>query len=413
MPAGSRSKPGVSMSRPFEISLSSHALCGVACALQVPERLKALGLRRVGVVADEVALRQPPIQSLLHEWQSRGLESVDVYASRSGQEPDYDYLDEVAGRARPLDLDAIIGIGGGSAMDLAKGVGVLLRNPGCGIAYRGMNLVRSPGAPVVLVPTVAGCGSEVTATASFIDRTSETKLGINGNHVACLFSVLDPTLLVTCPSSVTLGSGLDALVHATEAVTARTATPLSRFFGAEAVRLLFTALPVAVSRPTDLGAQETLLMASFYAGIAMTHAAGGPASGISYPLGVHWNVPHGYAGGLLLPPVVAANVEKGYTEGYAYLQDRATAGAAAKMAKMTEFAKAGIFRDSLTDLYRRVGAPASFERWNVDRGAVAELADLTVRQRHANLDLNPVAFGRDDVVRVLETVLSMQPAARA
>ena len=410
MPAGSRSNPGVSMSRPFEISLSSHALCGAACGLQVPERLKALGLRRVGVIADEVVLRQPPIQSLLHEWQSGGLEPVNVYASRTGQEPDYDYLDEVAEYARPLDLDAIIGIGGGSAMDLAKGVGVLLRNPGRGIAYRGMNLVGSPGAPVVLVPTVAGCGSEVSATASFIDRTSKSKLGINGNHVACLFSVLDPTLLVTCPSSVMLGSGLDALVHATEAVTARTATPFSRFLGAEAVRLLFTALPVAVSRPTDLGAQESLLMASFYAGIAMTHAAGGPASGISYPLGVHWNVPHGYAGGLLLPPVVAANVEKGYAEGYAYLQDRSTAGAAAEMAEMTERAKAETFRDALTEVYRQVGAPASFERWNVDRGSVTELADLTVKQRQANLDLNPVAFGRDDVVRILETVL---PAARA
>ena len=154
-------------------------------------------------------------------------------------------------------------------------------------------------------------------------------------------------------------------------------------------------------------------MASFYAGIAMTHAAGGPASGISYPLGVHWNVPHGYAGGLLLPPVVAANVEKGYTEGYAYLQDRATAGAAAEMTELTERAKAETFRDALIDLYRQVDAPASFERWNVNRGSVTELVDLTVKQRQANLDLNPVAFDREDVARILKTVLSMPTTARA
>lgn len=398
------------MAGPFEISLDSRALCGAASALQVPGRMKALGCRRVGVVADAVVLQQPPIQSLLREWQSDGIDVADVYASRTGQEPDYDYLDQVADHARPLGLDAVIGIGGGSAMDLAKGVGVLLRNPGPGIAYRGMNLVPVPGVPVVLVPTVAGSGSEVSATASFIDRASKTKLGINGRHVASRLSVLDPALLVTCPRAVTLGSGLDAMVHAVEAVTARAANRLSRALGAEAVRLLFDALPSAVTRPADLAARESLLMASFYAGIAMMHAAGGPASGISYPLGVHWNVPHGYAGGLLLPPVVAANVEKGYADGYAYLHDRATAGGPVAV---TPRAKAEAFRDALTGLYLELSAPATFEAWNVDRGAVTTLVDLTVTQRQANLDLNPVAFGRDDVARILETVLSTADASRA
>ena len=410
MPARSRAERGVSMADTFEISLNSRALCGVGSSLLVPERLAALGFRRVGVVADEVVLRQPPVQALLRAWQSGGLVPTGVLASRTGQEPDYDYLDHIAARARPLALEAIIGIGGGSAMDLAKGIGILLRNPGPGIAYRGMDHVPSPGVPVVLMPTVAGCGSEVTATASFIDRASRTKLGINGRYVACLLAVLDPTLLVSCPAPVTLGSGLDALVHAIEAVTARTANTLSRMLGAEAVRLLFGALPAAVGRPTDLDAQEALLMASVYAGLAMTHAAGGPASGISYPLGVHWNVPHGYAGGLLLPLVVAANVEKGYTEGYAYLQSRALGDAGTGV---TERTKAEAFRDALIGLYRQTGAPTTFERWGVDRRAVAQLVELTATERQANLDLNPVAFGRADVAGILERVLSIPASVRA
>lgn len=409
MPADRCCDPGVSMSRPFEISLNSRALCGAACALQVPERLKALGFQRAGVVADEVVLRQPPIQSLLREWQSSGLDPVDVYASRTGQEPDYDYLDRVTAHARPLGLDVLIGIGGGSTMDLAKGVGILLGNPGPGIAYRGMNLVSNPGVPVVVVPTAAGCGSEVTETASFIDRTSKTKLGINGRHVGPLLSVLDPALLVTCPPSVTLGSALDAMVHAVEAVTARTANAMSRFLGGEAVRLLFGTLPAAMMRPADLDAREQLLLASFHAGLAMTHAAGGPASGISYPLGVHWNVPHGYAGGLLLPLVVAANVAKGYTEGYAYLHDRVTRGAAPAM---TERAKAEAFRDALKNFYQQVGAPSTFERWNVDRSAAANLTDLTMTQRKGNLDLNPAEFGREDVAEILAAVLPAASAVR-
>ena len=114
---------------------------------------------------------------------------------------------------------------GGSTLDLAKGVAILTRNPGRGIDYRGMNTVASPGIPVVLIPTTAGTGSEVTETASFIDSATGVKFGINGRHVGCLFAVLDPTFVATCPPSATVSAGLDALVHAVEAATCLSAHP--------------------------------------------------------------------------------------------------------------------------------------------------------------------------------------------
>ncbi len=388
---------------PAKFALKTNTFFGANSANLVPDKVREMGFSRPGLIIDEVVYRQQPIRSLLESWRQTGLQPSKLYLSRAGQEPDYDYLDLVAKDFRSLDLDILVGIGGGSAMDLAKGVGVLMRNAGSGIAYRGMNLVPAPGVPVVVIPTVAGSGSEVSETASFIDRASQTKLGINGRHVGCLFAVLDPVLLTTCPASVTLGSGLDALVHAVEAVTARTAHALSIFLGAEAVRLLFKALPIAMTQPMDLRAREELLLAGFYAGIAMCHVAGGPASGISYPLGVHFNVPHGYAGGVLLPYVVTANIAKGYVEGYARLYERLD-GVRIE-SNMTERAKAEAFRDALSGLYGQLRAPSNCHPWKLDRTAIDQLTELTVTQRKANLELNPVPFGREDVVGILEAVL--------
>jgi len=389
---------------PANFALKANVLFGGNSVSLVPDKIFKMGFKCPGLIIDETVYRQEPIQSLLEAWQHKGLHPSKLFLSRAGQEPDYDYLDSVAEDFRPLELDLVIGIGGGSTMDLAKGVGVLMRNAGRGITYRGMNLVPAPGVPVVLIPTVAGCGSEVSETASFIDRATKTKLGINGRYVGCLFAVLDPVLLTTCPPSVTLGSGLDAMVHAIEAVTARTAHALSVFLGTEAVRLLFAALPIGVVQPADLKAREQLLLASFYAGIAMCHAAGGPASGISYPLGVHFNVPHGYAGGLLLPHVVAANLSKGYLDGYARLYQRLDGRRSDS--PRTERAKAEAFRDALRELYGQLGAPSSFKPWNVDRTAIDQLTELTMTQRKGNLELNPAPFGRGDVVGILEAVLS-------
>lgn len=394
------------MKRPTNLSqfaLKGHAIFGANAGTVLPERLAQLGFKHIGVIVDEVVSRQGPVTSLFETWKAEGLRPVQTVLSRTGLEPDYDYLDAVAEEFRPLDVDLVVGIGGGSAMDLAKGVGILLKNPGRGITYRGMNLVSSPGVPVVVIPTVAGCGSEVSETASFIDHESKTKLGINGRHVGCLFAVLDPTLLTTCPPAVTLGSGLDAMVHAVEAVSARTANAVSVLFGAEAVKLLFEALPIAVKEPSNIKAREQLLLASFYAGTAMCHAAGGPASGISYPLGVHFNVPHGYAGGVLLPHVVTANVDKNYAEGYACLYERLDGS---RVCSMNEHQKAEGLRDAMWTLYEKVEAPKTFARWNVTLKALEFVADLTVKQRKANLELNPVQFEQADVKAVLAKVLS-------
>lgn len=360
------------------VRLRSNTLIGVGAAREVPAHIHGA---RVGLVVDGAVAAGRPFAELRAAWMRDGFEPVVTFEGRSGAEPDYDYLDAAAAHFRANPVDAIIAVGGGSTLDLGKGVGILLRNPGRGIDYRGSDLVTEPGAPVVCIPTTAGSGSEATATASFIDTASRTKLGINGRHVACELAALDPELLVDSPVSVTIGSGLDALVHAVEAVTAVGATVVSATLGIEAVHLLLDALPRAVATPDEVDARRDTLLGAHLAGLAMQNAGGGPASGISYPLGVHFGVPHGFAGGVLLPHVVRANVAAGYA-GYEPLDHD--------------------FVECLFSLYETIGAPLELSGFGVTRSDVPRLVELTLAERAQNLELNPVPFGASDATTLLE-----------
>lgn len=382
------------------LRLQSNARFGPDSALEVPDALGALGADAPAVVVDEAVAGQAGFARALSRWHESGTAPVVVLRARGSGEPDYDYVDEAAGELRGVGADAVVAVGGGSTLDLAKGIGILLRNPGRALDYRGLDLVPEPGLPVICIPTTAGSGSEATATASFVDRASMTKLGINGRHVSPALAILDPQLLVEAPRSVTVGSGLDALVHAIEAVTARTANAVSTLLGVEGVRLLFDSLPTAVERPDDLDARLGTLLGAHIAALAMQNAAGGPASGASYPLGVHHAVPHGYAGGVLLPHVVRLNVELGYAGGYATLGERLLLAPA----EVEPRVKAEAFADSLLALYERIDAPLTFARWGVGPEAVPRLVELTVEQRAENLRLNPVGFGRSELERLLADV---------
>jgi alcohol dehydrogenase len=377
---------------------------GPGSALGIADELARLPASRPGVVVDEAVADTPAVAAALARLQTEGVNPVAVLRRPGGKEPTYPELDEAVEDVRAADPDAIIGIGGGSAMDLAKGIAILLRNPGPSIQYRGMDLVPEPGVPCIVAPTTAGSGSEATATAAFIDTDSQTKLGINGRHVGAAAAILDPELLVGSPAPVTISSGLDALVHAVEAVATREPNHVSILLGAEAVRLLFDSLPRAVAEPDDVDARADTLLGAHLAGIAMQNAAGGPASGISYPLGVHWGVPHGFAGGVLLPHVVEMNVARGHVAGYALLDERLRPGAGGD---------AAAFSEAFWDVIDRMGAPRDFSGLGVTRANLDRLTAFTLEQRGANLAANPGAPWKEADVRELLELVLPAPAAAA
>ena len=380
--------------------LHSNVVFGVNSAVDINAVID-LKMKSVGLIVDSGISENQHVKKVIDCLHSE-CDIVHTQWHKTEHEPTYDDMDCLAGIFRNLSIDFVLGIGGGTVLDIAKGIGILYTNPGQALDYRGSDKVQKAPLPVVLMPTTAGTGSEVTATASFIDTKSKTKLGINGKNVPCFLAILDPIFLLSCPKSVTVSSGLDVLVHAIEAVTCRSANSLSRLLGAEAFSIMRRALVSAVRNPQDIDAREQTLLASYYAGLAMSMAGGGISSGLSYPLGVDYGVPHGLAGGISVPSVCNLCHSLGYYEGYAYIHDIASKN---KETSMPIKEKSASFLESLKDLYRDIGFNETLRSFGVSDRDVVPLAKKIFEDRKANMDLNPVPVEITHIESILRTAL--------
>ena len=218
--------------------------------------------------------------------------------------------------------DVVLGIGGGSCMDMAKCVAVLLAHGGSLRDYYGENKIPGPVAPVIAVPTTSGTGSEVTPVAVIADTERGTKVGISSPYLIPRVAVCDPELTVSCPPGLTAVSGADALTHAIESFTAATReitadlavknvfvgkNILSDTFGLLALTNIFKALRTAVKDGKNIEAREQMMLASLAAGCAFGAAGTAAAHAIQYPVGNETHTPHGMGVALLMPYVMEFN----------------------------------------------------------------------------------------------------------
>jgi alcohol dehydrogenase len=217
--------------------------------------------------------------------------------------------------------DAIIGLGGGSSIDLAKVVALLMAHGGHPSDYFGENKVPGPIAPLVAIPTTAGTGSEVTSVAVLTDVENNIKIGVSDNYLRPAVALLDPELTVGLPPYVTACTGIDALAHAVEAYTAKSSKfipaegpilfqgslPISDALAMQSIELIADNLTVAVQQGSNLEARSNMLLASLLAGLAFSNAGTAAAHALAYPIGGLVKSPHGEVTGLLLPYVMAYN----------------------------------------------------------------------------------------------------------
>lgn len=223
-------------------------------------------------------------------------------------EPPLEQADEGAKLALKGKCDIVIGIGGGSAMDVAKAVGVVAAHGAGAKDFLGLNKVPGPGLPTIMVPTTAGTGSEVTFTAVFVRHDLQKKEGMNSTFMYPDLALLDPELTVSLPPQPTAASGMDALCHAIESYTSVIASPASEMFSLEAIGLIAENLRTCVHNGKDLEAREAQMLGSLYAGIGLANAGVGAAHSLSYPLGGKYGISHGVANTLMLPRIMEYNL---------------------------------------------------------------------------------------------------------
>lgn len=373
------------MTEKFQFLLQNQLLFGAGRSREVARFIQDRAFSRVLLVVDEGVERSSSYYREILE-QLRSVADLNVEVLRGSEEPDYDYLDQIAAKARSLPRpDLIIGVGGGSCLDTTKAVAVLLTNPGRGIEYRGFDKVRVPGVPTLLIPTTAGTGSEVTINAVFTDKAEKRKLGINGRHLNATWALLDAEWTLSCPTAAAISAAMDAMVHTLESFMCRQHNALTRTLSREAFRLLYGNLPCLLDDPLNVDRRQSLLLGAYLAGAALFNSGSGIAAAFSYPLGVHYRIPHGICGAVFISSVVEYNVERGYTD-FAELIDLIEPGSA-----RTAEEKARVFSDRLRTLCERMQVPRTLERWGVGLKD-AEKVEQLLLPLQAAFDQNPIAF---------------------
>lgn len=282
-----------------------------------------------------------------------------------------------------------------------SGLATLATNPGPAINYRGFGKVVNQPLPVVALPTTAGTGSEVTPYAVFIDTKERWKFGINSEYNYPRLAVYDSSFLDSCPDKVYASSGMDAMTHTLESFVARNATVISRIFSIKAFELLYPNLCKIAAGDRSTATKLNLLVGSGCAGIALMNSGAGPSGALSYPLGVHFDVPHGLAGSVFLPEVIEFNVRHGYTD-YAMLYDRIPD---AKL-ELSASEKSIQFAQCIKDLSRRLGIPTELAGFGVKTEEDLRSIIENAWQLKAAFDQNPIPFGKAEIeqtVRALST----------
>src|SRR6202165_991616 len=269
---------------------------------------------RVFVCTDQNMVKAGVCETVLAQL-AEGKAEVKIF---DGGQPEVDRqtIERAAAVAQAYAPDVVIGLGGGSNLDLSKAVALLVKYPGPLSAYYGENNVPGPIAPVVAVPTTAGTGSEVSPVAVVADPERAMKIGIASRALIPKWAVVDPALTISCPASVTAHSGMDALAHAVESYCAKVRTgvsphaifvgknPVSDVLAAKAISCIAKSLATAVAHPDNRAAREGVALASLLAGMAFSSAGTAAVHALQYPVGEATHPPHGLGNAVLLPTVM-------------------------------------------------------------------------------------------------------------
>ena len=277
---------------------------GVNSFRKLPELIRSQGISRILIVTGQTVITLPFMEQLLQALTEEGV----IYAGyhKVAPNPTIDHIEEALEVYHANQCDAILAVGGGSPMDCAKGVAARVAQPNKRVdQMKGLFKVKKKTPCLFTVPTTAGSGSEATIVAVITNHHTKEKFAVSDLALLPNFAILDPVLTADLPPSMTATTGMDALTHAVEAYIGRSNTDETKDMSRKAIKMIFENLLTAYHDGSDLEARGNMLKASYYAGLAFTRALVGNIHAIAHTLGGRYNIPHGLANAVLMPPVLA------------------------------------------------------------------------------------------------------------
>lgn len=366
------------VSPPAVLHQAGRVVAGAGCLLQLPELLTPWKPQRLLLVVGRHATHNAALQEVRATLTAAGVEVLQL--DPVPPEPTVDDLEAVLAAARRVGpMDVVVGVGGGSAIDVAKAVAVLLAHPVSARALLTGTPVPGRGLPTVMVPTTAGTGAEATPNSIILVPEDALKIGIVSPYLLPDLVLLDPLLTLTLPPLVTAHTGIDALCHAIECYTSKKANLFSDLYGLEAIRLISRSIRRAFAHGNDVAARQDMLLGSYYGGVCIATSSTTAVHALAYPLGGRYRVPHGLSNAMLLPAVMAYNRVGNETRFAAMAQAMGL-----PIAGLSEIQAANAFVQALAQL-------------NADLGITTRLRDLGV----AESDLDALVDGAAKVTRLL------------
>ncbi len=293
------------MEKPSTFLAGRKTVLARGAASQVGQEAGKLGARKVLVVTDKGVVKAGLAEAVQ--------DSLGVAGFETGlfdgvlPEPPAGIIDQCALMFRQGGYDLCLGLGGGSSLDSAKMVAILAANPGSVLDYVGMDAVPQKGAPLILVPTTAGTGSEATRVTVFTDEADNTKKVVYSDYLLPDLAILDPELTLTMPPLVTADTGMDALVHAIESYVSVNTTPYAEILAIQAIGMIARHLPQAYAKGNSMLARYNMLLAANLAGAAFASGGLGAVHGSAYVLGTEYHMSHGRSNAIMLPHIMNFN----------------------------------------------------------------------------------------------------------
>ncbi len=373
----------------YQIIIPQLVRFGVGALNILGNEITKLGAKKALIVTGPRVFRSGLIQ-LVKEQLDKAVVAVDVY-SETEPEPSLSGLNHAALKLRHGSYDVLVGVGGGSSIDTAKGLSVLLVHGGEGQDYIGIDKIPAPGLAVIAIPTTAGTGSEVTNIAIFSDTEKELKVGMISPYLLARAALVDPVLTYGCPRGTTAASGIDALVHVIECYTSRKANSFTDTIAVKAMQLISGNLKTIVSDGSNKDARNAMAEGAMLAGIAFGNSGVAAVHALAYPLGARFHVSHGVANGLLLPYVMECNLTADPTR-YAFIAE--VLGESTRGLTLLQAATQGV--KAVKTLIKDIGIPQHLRDLGVPKEALEGMAVATmdVTRLLAN---NPKTLSLDDV----------------
>ncbi|QDT63483.1 iron-containing alcohol dehydrogenase [Calycomorphotria hydatis] len=292
----------------FDFAPSTRVIYGPGRLSRLGEIVRGLGGKTALVCTDSGVRNAGHLDRAVTALKAAEIEPVifdDIHPN-----PSTDDVDRGVEVARSAKIDVIVGLGGGSSMDCAKGVNFILSNGGRMQDYWGVGKAKLPMLPLIAVPTTAGTGSEAQSFALISDAKTHQKMACGDKKAACKVAILDPELSISMPASVSTATGIDALAHAVETYVTKPRNIISSLFSRKAWQLLSANFVRVLTHPDDLEARGGMLLGAHFAGAAIENSMLGATHALANPVTAHYGTTHGVIIGVMLPHVIRYNGER-------------------------------------------------------------------------------------------------------